>query len=88
MLKAIPLRNRAHTAFALACVFVIANATFASADTLESNGEFSVGADENSIVISGSQFSQQTTPSTESGPSSSVVGGSGGGSADGVPAAS
>ena len=54
MLKPFPLRNRARMAFALACVFVIANAPFASADTLESNGEFSVGADENSIVISGS----------------------------------
>ena len=82
-------------AFALACVFVIANAASASADTPESNTDFSVGADENSIVISGNQFSQQTTPSTESGPSSSVVGGSGGGSAGGsadnapaVPAAS
>ena len=75
-------------AFALACVFVIANAASASADTPESNTDFSVGADENSIVISGNQFSQQTTPSTESGPSSSVVGGSGGGSADNVPAAS
>ena len=82
-------------AFALACVFVIANSTSASADTPESNTDFSVGADENSIVISGNQFSQQTTPSTESGPSSSVGGGSGGGSAGGsadnapaVPAAS
>ena len=80
-------------AFALACVFVIANAASASADTPESNTDFSVGADENSIVISGNQFSQQTTPSTESGPSSSVVGGSGSGSAAGggvpaVPAAS
>ena len=78
-------------AFALACVFVIANAASASADTPESNTDFSVGADENSIVISGNQFSQQTTPSTESGPSSSVGGGSGGGSADNasaVPAAS
>ena len=82
-------------AFALACVFVIANAASASADTPESNTDFSVGADENSIVISGNQFSQQTTPSTESGPSSSVGGGSGGGSAGGsadnapaVPAAS
>ena len=80
-------------AFALACVFVIANAASASADTPESNTDFSVGADENSIVISGNQFSQQTTPSTESGPSSSVVGGSGSGSATGggvpaVPAAS
>ena len=79
-------------AFALACVFVIANSTSASADTPESNTDFSVGADENSIVISGNQFSQQTTPSTESGPSSSVVGGSGSGSAGGgvpaVPAAS
>ena len=73
-------------AFALACVFVIANAASASADTPESNTDFSVGADENSIVISGNQFSQQTTPSTESGPSSSVVGGSGGGSADNAPA--
>ena len=88
MLKPIPLRNRARMAFALACVFVIANAASASADTPESNTDFSVGADENSIVISGNQFSQQTTPSTESGPSSSVVGGSGGGSADNVPAAS
>ena len=80
-------------AFALACVFVIANAVSASADTPESNTDFSVGADENSIVISGNQFSQQTTPSTESGPSSSVGGGSGSGSAAGggapaVPAAS
>ena len=81
-------------AFALACVFVIANAASASADTPESNTDFSVGADENSIVISGNQFSQQTTPSTESGPSSSVGGGSGsgsaagGGSADDVPAVS
>ena len=79
-------------AFTLACVFVIANSTSASADTPESNTDFSVGADENSIVISGNQFSQQTTPSTESGPSSSVGGGSGGGSAGGgvpaVPAAS
>ena len=73
-------------AFALACVFVIANAASASADTPESNTDFSVGADENSIVISGNQFSQQTTPSTESGPSSSVGGGSGGGSADNAPA--
>ena len=93
MLKPFPLRNRARMAFALACVFVIANAASASADTPESNTDFSVGADENSIVISGNQFSQQTTPSTESGPSSSVVGGSGGGSAAGggvpaVPAAS
>ena len=86
MLKPIPLRNRARMAFALACVFVIANAASASADTPESNTDFSVGADENSIVISGNQFSQQTTPSTESGPSSSVVGGSGGGSADNAPA--
>ena len=80
-------------AFALACVFVIANAASASADTPESNADFSVGADENSIVISGNQFSQQTTPSTESGPSSSVGGGSGSGSVTGggapaVPAAS
>ena len=91
MLKPFPLRNRARMAFALACVFVIANAASASADTPESNTDFSVGADENSIVISGNQFSQQTTPSTESGPSSSVGGGSGGGSADNasaVPAAS
>ena len=93
MLKPFPLRNRARMAFALACVFVIANAASASADTPESNTDFSVGADENSIVISGNQFSQQTTPSTESGPSSSVGGGSGGGSAAGggvpaVPAAS
>ncbi len=93
MLKPIPLRNRARMAFALACIFVIANATSASADTPESNADFSVGADENSIVISGNQFSQQTTPSTESGPSSSVVGGSGSGSAAGggapaVPSAS
>ena len=92
MLKPIPLRNRARMAFTLACVFVIANSTSASADTPESNTDFSVGADENSIVISGNQFSQQTTPSTESGPSSSVGGGSGGGSAGGgvpaVPAAS
>ena len=73
-------------AFALACVFVIANAASASADTPESNTDFSVGADENSIVISGNQFSQQTTPSTEFGPSSSVGGGSGGGSADNAPA--
>ncbi len=70
-------------AFALACIFVIANAASASADTPESNTDFSVGADENSIVISGNQFSQQTTPSTESGPSSSVGGGSGGGPGSG-----
>ena len=54
MLKPIPLRNRARMAFALACIFVIANAASASADTPESNTDFSVGADENSIVISGS----------------------------------
>ena len=87
-LKSTPLTHHARMAFALACVFAITNTTFASADTPDSYGDFSVGADENSIVISGNQFSQQTTPSTESGTSlvGGGSGGSGGGSADKAPA--